>query len=70
MRHPLYPVRYFDQYGRPITTITISLPLSQQGQLHTAVSEAGDKAFGKDWGRAIVLGGMRLVVNNPKEATQ
>lgn len=68
MRHPQYAVRFFDRYGRVITTISITVPLREIEGLPQAIADAGDKAFGKDWGRAVVLQGMRLTVDNPKEA--
>ena len=70
MRDPIYPVRYYNRFGRVLTTINISIPLRELEQLPQTIAEAGDKAFGNEWGQAVVLQGMKLTVDNTKEAGQ
>lgn len=57
----VFPVRYENKFGKPLQTIRLELPLDQLDQVHLKIEDAGDKAFGNHWSRAVVRMGRRVL---------
>lgn len=62
----VFAVRFENRFGVRMGTLKVGVPLSELGQLPQLVQKLGDKAFGEDWGRAMVQGTNVTVLNPGK----